>query len=177
MRRSKTCLYWRGLPLIGRFLLSSANPAYRAGSLSPRQESLVTIRSQGTRCRLETVKPNAASRLSRQLLTNIHTHVLPNAGFVLWDGSTVPAKLGPDALAFVIADEGVAAALIRRPSLDTFVNLWVTSRIDLRNGSLLDLPASFPRSASRRSPSRSTNVLCCRQLRVSYSYRGVGHGR
>ena len=77
----------------------------------------------------------------RQLLTNIHTHVLPDAGFVLWDGSTVPAKLGPDALAFVIADEGVAAALIRRPSLDTFVNLWVTSRIDLRNGSLLDLLA------------------------------------
>jgi cyclopropane-fatty-acyl-phospholipid synthase len=82
----------------------------------------------------------------RQLLTNIQTHILPDVGFVLWDNSTVPVDLAPDALAVVIADEGAVAALLRKPSFHTFLNLWVTSRIDLRNGSLLDLPARRPKA-------------------------------
>ena len=38
-------------------------------------------------------------------------------------------------------DEGVVAALVRRPSMHTFLSLWVTSRIDLRNGTVFDLVA------------------------------------
>ena len=80
---------------------------------------------------------SAARRLDRfrRLLTHINEHTLPDLGFVLWDGSTVPADLSSDALALVIADEGTVAAMLRRPSIDTFLNLWVTSRFDLRNGS------------------------------------------
>jgi len=81
----------------------------------------------------------------RQLLSNLNEHVLPDVGFVLWDKSTVPADLAPDALALVIADEGVVAALLRRPSFHTFLNLWVTARIDLRNGSFIDLAARRPK--------------------------------
>ena len=60
----------------------------------------------------------AARRLDsfRRFLTHVSAYILPDIGFVLWDGSTVPADLAPDALALVIADEGAVAAMIRRPS-------------------------------------------------------------
>ena len=93
----------------------------------------------------------AARRLDsfRRLLTHINERILPDLGFVLWDGSTVPADLSSDELAFVIADEGAVAAMIRWPSIDTFLNLWVTSRFDLRNGSFFDLAARRPKTRTR----------------------------
>ena len=95
--------------------------------------------------------PKAARRLDRfrRLLTHIHERILPDLGFVLWDGSTVPAGLRADALAFVIADEGAVAAMLRRPSIDTFLNLWVAARFDLRNGSFFDLVACRPKTRTR----------------------------
>ena len=93
----------------------------------------------------------SARRLDRfkRLLTHINERILPDLGFVLWDGSTVPADLSSDALAFVIADEGAVAAMLRRPNIDTFLNLWVTSRFDLRNGSFFDLAARRPKLRTR----------------------------
>ena len=93
----------------------------------------------------------AARRLDsfRRFLTHVSAYILPDIGFVLWDGSTVPADLAPDALALVIADEGAVAAMIRRPSVDTFLDLWVTSRFDLRNGSFFDLAARRPKARTR----------------------------
>jgi cyclopropane-fatty-acyl-phospholipid synthase len=85
----------------------------------------------------------------KRLLTHINELVLPGLGFVLWDGSTIPADLRADALAFVIADEGAIAAMIRRPNIDTFLNLWVTSRFDLRNGSFFDFAARRPKIRTR----------------------------
>src|SRR6202789_2994627 len=85
----------------------------------------------------------------RRLLTHINERILPDLGFVLWDGSTVPADLSSDTLALVIADEGAVAAMLRRPSIDTFLNLWVTSRFDLRNGSFFDLAARRPKLRTR----------------------------
>jgi cyclopropane-fatty-acyl-phospholipid synthase len=70
-------------------------------------------------------------------------------GFVLWDGSTVPPDLAPDALAVSIADEGAVAALVRRPGIDTLANLWVSGRVDIRNGSIFDLVARRPAVRSR----------------------------
>jgi cyclopropane-fatty-acyl-phospholipid synthase len=93
----------------------------------------------------------AARRLEnfKRLLAHINELVLPDLGFVLWDGSTIPADLRSDALAFVIADEGAIAAMIKRPNIDTFLNLWVTSRFDLRNGSFFDLAAQRPKMRTR----------------------------
>ena len=101
---------------------------------------------------MTTFKERRAARrveIFKQLLANVHAHILPDVGFVLWDKSTVPADLSPDDLALVFADEGVVAALVRRPNFDTFINLWVTSRIDLRNGSFLDLAARRPKERTR----------------------------
>jgi cyclopropane-fatty-acyl-phospholipid synthase len=60
-------------------------------------------------------------------------------GFVLWDGSTVPAGLPRDALAIAIADEGAVARLVRSPRRETLALLWIAKRIDLRNGTLFDV--------------------------------------
>jgi cyclopropane-fatty-acyl-phospholipid synthase len=85
----------------------------------------------------------------RKLLAHISERILPDVGFELWDKSTVPAVLAPDTPVVVIADEGAVAALIRRPNMHTFVNLWVTVRIDIRNGTIFDLFARRPAMRTR----------------------------
>jgi cyclopropane-fatty-acyl-phospholipid synthase len=85
----------------------------------------------------------------RRLLGEVRERLAFDVGFVLWDGSTVPANLNAAELAIAIADEGAVAALIRRPNLDTLLNLWVTARFDIRNGTLLDLVARRPKVRSR----------------------------
>jgi cyclopropane-fatty-acyl-phospholipid synthase len=75
----------------------------------------------------------------KDVLAHLRERAGIELGFVLWDGSTVPANLAPTALAAVIADEGVVASLLRRPNMQTLANLWVTRRIDIRNGTLFDV--------------------------------------
>jgi len=59
----------------------------------------------------------AARRLEsfKRLLGHIHELLSLDFGFVLWDGSTVPADHPSNALVIVFADEGVVAAMLRRP--------------------------------------------------------------
>jgi len=85
----------------------------------------------------------------RQLLAHISERTRSDVGFQLWDGSTVPAQLPPDAPVIVFADEGVVAALVRRPRIHTLVSLWVTARLDIRNGTLFDLVARRPKLQTR----------------------------
>jgi cyclopropane-fatty-acyl-phospholipid synthase len=87
-----------------------------------------------------------AKRLAslRDLLTQAHTALNLAFGFRLWDGSSVPDNLAPDALRLTIADEGAIASLIRKPKLDTLIKLHVDGRIDLENGSIFDLAALRP---------------------------------
>ncbi|HZS62983.1 MAG TPA: cyclopropane-fatty-acyl-phospholipid synthase family protein [Xanthobacteraceae bacterium] len=85
----------------------------------------------------------------KRLLAHAREQLGLDIGFVLWDGSTVPGDLAAGAFAMVFADEGVVAALIRRPKIDTLANLWVSGRLDLRNGSLFDLAARRPRVGLR----------------------------
>jgi cyclopropane-fatty-acyl-phospholipid synthase len=93
----------------------------------------------------------AASRLAgfAKLLAHARDRLSLDLGFVLWDGRTVPADLPPDMLAVSIADEGVVAALARRPNIDTLANLWVSGRVDIRNGSIFDLVERRPAVRSR----------------------------
>ena len=86
----------------------------------------------------------------RQFLGHARDQLSFDFGFLLWDGSTVPEDLSPSELAIVIADEGVVAALMRRPKLETIVNLWVAARIDVRNGTIFDLAARRPRVRTRK---------------------------
>src|SRR5208283_5026043 len=85
----------------------------------------------------------------RKLLAHVREAYGLDFGFVLWDGSTVPADLPSDALAVVIADEGVVAALVRRPKIDSVGDLWVTARLNLRNGTVIDLLSRRPKVRSR----------------------------
>ena len=86
----------------------------------------------------------------RKLLTQAHERLSLEFGFVLWDGSTVPANLAPNALAIAIADEGVVASLIRRPNIDVFVNLWASARLDIRNGTIFDMVARRPKIRTKQ---------------------------
>ena len=60
----------------------------------------------------------------RDLLAHVRDRLGLEMGFVLWDGSTIPADLSPSALAIMIADEGTIAALTRRPKLDTYCSIF-----------------------------------------------------
>jgi cyclopropane-fatty-acyl-phospholipid synthase len=88
-------------------------------------------------------------RSFRRLLIHAHSKLGLKFGFVLWDGSTVPEGLAPDALAIRIADEGVVAAVLRRPTIDTVANLWSAARLDIQGGTLFDIAASRPSVRSR----------------------------
>ena len=93
----------------------------------------------------------AARRLEnfKELLAHARELLSLDFGFVLWDGSSVPADLASNALALVVADEGVVAAIERRPNADTLLNLWVTGRIDIRNGVIFDLLPRQPKPRTR----------------------------
>ena len=80
----------------------------------------------------------------RRLLAEAHEKLGLKLGFRLWDGSMVPASWPQDGLAIAIADAGVMAALIRKPKLDTLLNLHVADRIAIANGSIFDLAAARP---------------------------------
>src|SRR3984893_8266111 len=79
------------------------------------------------------------------LLSHIRDRLQIDLGLALWDGSTIPSDLSAGALTLAIADEGVVAALIRRPKLETLVNLFAAGRLELRNGTLFDLVGQRPR--------------------------------
>jgi cyclopropane-fatty-acyl-phospholipid synthase len=81
----------------------------------------------------------------KRLLAHARELLALDFGFVLWDGSAVPADLPSNALALVFADEGVVAAIERRPNADTLLNLWVTGRIEIRNGVIFDFLSSRPK--------------------------------
>jgi cyclopropane-fatty-acyl-phospholipid synthase len=85
----------------------------------------------------------------REFLRHAREKLDLEIGFILWDGSTVPDDLEPSALAISLADEGTIASLLRRPNIATLLNLWVTSRVDLRNGSFFDVAARRPKIRTR----------------------------
>jgi hypothetical protein len=89
----------------------------------------------------------AQRRLDRlkALLAHVRERLQIALGFALWDGSTVPHDLPARAFALAIADEGAVAALIRRPKIDTLLDLFAAGRLELRNGTLFDLMAQRPR--------------------------------
>jgi cyclopropane fatty-acyl-phospholipid synthase-like methyltransferase len=81
----------------------------------------------------------------KALLAHVRERLQIDLGFALWDASTIPHDLPAAAFVLAIADEGAVAALIRRPKLDTLLNLFAAGRIELRNGTLFDLMAQRPR--------------------------------
>ena len=89
-------------------------------------------------------------KIFRDLLEDAHKALDLQFGFELWDGSTVPADLPSYAMRLVIRRENVVASLLRRPSLDTALNAYVSGLLDLKNGTIFDLAAQRPQKIGRR---------------------------
>jgi cyclopropane-fatty-acyl-phospholipid synthase len=85
----------------------------------------------------------------KRLLAHARERLGLDLGFVLWDGSSVPADWPANGLAIAIADECVVAAFVRRPNLDTLANVWVSGRLDIRNGTIFDIAAIRPKVRTR----------------------------
>lgn len=100
----------------------------------------------------------------RDLLAHVRQAYGLDVGFQLWDGSAVPSDLPSDGLAVVIADEGAVAALVRRPGVETLLNLWITGRLDLRGGSIFDLVARRPTVRTRVFRKNLDKLLALRAL-------------
>jgi cyclopropane-fatty-acyl-phospholipid synthase len=79
-----------------------------------------------------------------RLFAEAHDKLGLKLGFTLWDGSRVPADWPADGLMLSFADEGVIASLLRRPKLDTVLQLHVAGRLTIANGTLFDLAAARP---------------------------------
>jgi cyclopropane-fatty-acyl-phospholipid synthase len=110
---------------------------------------------------------NAAAKRAdgfRKLLAHLREAYEVDLGFILWDGSRVPADLPDNALALVIADEGTVAAMVRRPNFNTALELWVSGRADLRNGTIIDLLARRPKVRTREFRKRLDRWLAMRVL-------------
>jgi cyclopropane-fatty-acyl-phospholipid synthase len=88
----------------------------------------------------------AGKRLAtlKRLLQQLHDRLQLRFGIELWDGTTIPASVAPGSLVLYFADEGTIASLIRRPSTETLCNLGVSSRIDIKNGTLFDIVDAMP---------------------------------
>ncbi len=85
----------------------------------------------------------------KRLLAHARERLGLDLGFVLWDGSTVPADWPANAPAIAFTDEGVVAAFVRHPSFDTLANVWVTGRLDICNGTIFDIAAIRPKVRTR----------------------------
>ncbi|MCY0146450.1 cyclopropane-fatty-acyl-phospholipid synthase family protein [Hoeflea sp. G2-23] len=118
---------------------------------------------------------SAQSRLKsvRKLLDHARKILELDIGFRLWDGTTVPADLAPDAFTIAFADEGVFASLLRSPNPETLLNLWVSKRIDLVNGDMFDLVARRPKVRTRLIRKQLSKYLA---LNTARKFLFVGKG-
>lgn len=88
-----------------------------------------------------------ASRLRQALQSiaaDIADHLDAPLSLKLWDGSYLPlggatATRATNQPAIVIADPGAVPALLRRPTLDRLIRLYVRGRIDFEGGTLIGI--------------------------------------
>jgi cyclopropane-fatty-acyl-phospholipid synthase len=113
------------------------------------------------------MKEAARLDIFRDLLGDAHRALGLSFGFELWDGSPVPADLPPEAMRLVIGRESVVAALLRRPTIDTAINAYVSGLLDLRNGTIFDLAAQRPEGKVAR---RLKGVSKLKALRAAYGF-------
>ncbi|MEO1066902.1 MAG: cyclopropane-fatty-acyl-phospholipid synthase family protein, partial [Pseudomonadota bacterium] len=114
---------------------------------------------------------------ARRALTHIHEKLALQMGFELWDQSGVPDDW-PKAegrLTIHINDPGVVSSLLRRPKLDTIIDLWVTKRLDLSGGDFFDLAAARPQGKSKKlARSLSRGLLAKSALPFAFASKGRG---
>lgn len=78
----------------------------------------------------------------RELGTTILARLGGRIAVRLWDGTRIPAEAPPGAPCLSIADEGALAAMLKRPSLETIIQLYAKKRLDLVEGDFFALAAA-----------------------------------
>jgi len=88
-----------------------------------------------------------AERAARVVRTIVGA-VKPGFAVRLWNGERIGPAGGPTLL---INDRAAVGRLVRRPRLDTLVELWIAKAIDIEGASLFDLVALRPQGKLRLS--------------------------
>jgi cyclopropane-fatty-acyl-phospholipid synthase len=87
----------------------------------------------------------------RALAEELGRHLRIAASVRLWDGTTVP--LGPngaDGVVITIAEPGVIASLVRRPTLDRLIRHYAQGHIGIEGGTLIDLGVQLGDGGTRK---------------------------
>lgn len=77
----------------------------------------------------------AQSRSVRIIKTVIET-IRPQFNIELWDGTRIGNF---DGAALVINDPTIVRQLLLKPNYDSLIDIWVSGRVDVRNGTIFDL--------------------------------------
>ncbi len=77
----------------------------------------------------------AQSRSVRIIRTVIET-IRPQFNIELWDGTRIGNF---DGAALVINDPTIVRQLLLKPNYDSLIDIWVSGRVDVRNGTIFDL--------------------------------------
>ncbi|WP_088346417.1 MULTISPECIES: cyclopropane-fatty-acyl-phospholipid synthase family protein [Rhodomicrobium] len=81
---------------------------------------------------------------AKDLVAELGRHLDVAVAVRLWDGSLTPLGTRPaDGLAISIAQPGVIASLVRRPTLDRLIRLYAHGEIGIEGGTLIDLGEQF----------------------------------
>jgi cyclopropane-fatty-acyl-phospholipid synthase len=88
---------------------------------------------------------------AKKLAEELGRHLDIAASVRLWDGSSVPlGRGGANGVAISIADPGVIASLLRRPTLDRLIRHYAHGQIGIEGGTLIDLGTQLADGGTRR---------------------------
>ncbi len=77
-------------------------------------------------------------------------HLNADLSLKLWDGTYVPLGKNPsNKLAIVISDPGAISTLVRWPTLDRAIRLYVQGKIDFEGGTLIDIAQALGSKSTR----------------------------
>jgi len=95
-------------------------------------------------------RPDKRLRAIRDLAAIVETYLDADLSLKLWDGSYVPLGKGAtDKLAIVLADPGTLSSLLRWPTLDRVIRLYVQGKIDFEGGTLIDIAQTLGSNSTR----------------------------
>jgi cyclopropane-fatty-acyl-phospholipid synthase len=102
---------------------------------------------------------------ARNLIEELARHLDISASVRLWDGTTVPlGRGGANGVAISIAEPGVIASLLRRPTLDRLIRHYAQGQIGIEGGTLIDLGAQLSDGGTRKRLKQVNKARLLRNL-------------
>jgi cyclopropane-fatty-acyl-phospholipid synthase len=88
---------------------------------------------------------------ARNLVEELGRHLDIAASVRLWDGTSIPlGRGGAKGVAISIAEPGVIASLLRRPTLDRLIRHYAHGQIGIEGGTLIDLGTQLSDGGTRK---------------------------